>query len=117
MSPERGRELIGPGIAGVLRYGTAVAIASIGVGYVLALIGGDPGTGPRSALDLLSRGGPPMLMTAGLLILTLIPVVMLVVAAVGFASLRERRTAWASLLAVVLLVGALGTAVLVAIAG
>lgn len=117
MTDERGRRLLSGGIAAVLRYGTIVAIAFIGAGYVLALASGEARGGPRSALELIAEGGSSMLITIGLLTLTLIPVVMAGVATAGFSSLRERRMASASLLVLVLLVAALGTALAVALAG
>ena len=117
MSDDRGRTLLTAGIAAVLRYGTVVAIAFIGAGYALSLSNGAARSGARSALELLSEGGSSTLITIGLLTLTLIPVVMAGVAASGFVSLRERRMASASLLVLVLLVGALGTALVLALAG
>ncbi len=117
MNEQRGRWLVGEGISAVLRLGTIVAIAFIGTGYLIAMVGGDARTGPRSATDLISEGGPSALVAIGLLGLTLIPVVMLATAAVGLALLRERRMATASVVVVVLLLGALATALAVAVAG
>ena len=116
MSDERGRWLMGEGIAAVLRYGTVVAIAFVGTGYLLALVGGDVRTGPVPATDLIAAGGPSALVAIGLLGLTLIPVVMLATAAAGLALRRERRMAVASVVVIVLLLGALATALVVAVA-
>lgn len=117
MNEERGRWLVGEGIAAVLRYGTVLAIAFVGSGYLIALVGGAARTGPRAATGLIADGGPSALVAIGLLGLTLIPVVMLGTAAVGLALLRERRMAIASVVVSILLLGALATALVVAVAG
>ena len=117
MNEERGRTLLTAGIAAVLRYGTVIAIAFIGAGYALGLTGGNARTGAQPALELLAEGGSSMLITIGLLTVTLIPIVMAGVAASGFASLRERRMVSASLLVLLLLVAALATALVVALPG
>lgn len=117
MNGARGRWLVGEGIAAVLRYGTVVAIAFVGTGYLIALVGGAARTGPVPATALIADGGPSALVAIGLLGLTLIPVLMLCTAAVGLVLLRERRMAIASLVVILILLGALATALVVALAG
>jgi uncharacterized membrane protein len=110
----RGRELLGSGIAAVLRIGTLLAIGAIGIGFVMLLVSGaDPGS--PSLLDLLGGGGAPALVGFGLLGLTLLPLVVLAVAAVGFRRLGERRLVLTSLVVLILLLASLATAIVLAL--
>lgn len=105
-------DLLGAWIAAVLRVGTLLAIAGVGVGYLAILASGeDPGS--PSLVDLLRDGGAPALIGIGLLGLTLIPAAVLVVAAIGFWQQGERRRVATALIVLALLLASLGTAVVV----
>jgi hypothetical protein len=108
---------LGGRIASLLRNGTLVAVAVIGTGFVIALVGGESGTGPRPVFELIGAGGPDGLVAAGLLGLTLLPLGVLGLAALTFRGLGERRYLLASLTTLALLVGSLVAAALVARAG
>ena len=106
------RDLLGSGIAAVLRVGTLVAIAAVGVGYLAILASGeDPGS--PSLVDLLGGGGAPALIGIGLLGLTVIPAAVLVAAALGFWQQGERRRVATALIVLALLLGSLATAIVV----
>jgi uncharacterized membrane protein len=109
-----GNDLLGKGIAAVLRIGTLLAIAAVGLGYLLVLVSGEePGSPPL--LALLQAGGPSAVIGVGLFGLTLLPMVVLVVAAAGFRRLGERRLVLTSLGALVLLLASLATAIMLAL--
>ena len=110
MTAPAGRDLLGPGIAAVLRVGTLVAMAAIGIGYVTILLTGeDPGAQPL--LRLVRDGGAPALLGLGLLGLTLIPAIALGVAAAGFRQRGEDRRVATALSVLVLLLASLAVAV------
>lgn len=112
-STDSGRDLLGRGVATVLRGGTLVAVAAIGIGYVAILVSGeDPGAVPL--LRLVSDGGAPALLGLGLLGLILIPAVALGVAAVGFRQRGEHRRVATCLAVLALLVASLAVAVVLA---
>lgn len=103
------------GIAGVLRLGTLVAIAAVGIGYALTLLGGArPGSTPL--VTLLQGGGGPAIVGLGLFALTLLPAVVLGVAVVGLRRAGERRLAWTALVTLLLLLASLAVAVAVGLA-
>lgn len=109
MTDPRGRDLLGAGIAAVLRIGTLVAIVAIGIGYLMLLAAGeDPGS--PSLVDLVQGGGAPALIGLGMLGLTLLPVMVLGVALIGFQRLREQRLVVTSVVVLVLLIASLATA-------
>ena len=110
MTAPAGRDLLGRGIAAVLRVGTLVAMAAIGIGYVATLLGGeDPG--PRSLVHLVGDGGAPALLGVGLLGLTVIPAVALGVAAAGFRQRGEDRRVATALAVLLLLLASLAVAI------
>lgn len=111
LPPPGGR--LGSRVAAVLRTGTLVAVATVSAGYLIVLLAGDDGPGARPVLDLVSGGGPDALVTLGLLALTLLPLVVLGVAAATFAGRGERRYLIASSVTLVLLAGSLVVAALV----
>ncbi|MBW3613037.1 MAG: DUF1634 domain-containing protein [Chloroflexi bacterium] len=99
----------------ILRTGTLLAVAMVSAGFVLSLAAGGEGPGARPIGDLLAVGGADALTTAGLLALTMLPLAVLVVAAVTFAAERERRYLLSSLATLALLVaGLVATALLTA---
>jgi hypothetical protein len=105
-------DLLGAGIAELLRVGTLVAISAVGVGYLAILASGeDPGS--PSLVDLLRGGGAPALIGIGLLGLTMIPAGVLIVAAIGFWQQRERGRVATALVVLGLLLASLGTAIVV----
>lgn len=108
---------LGRRIAAVLRGGTLLAVAAVGVGFVLGLIDGGPGPGARPIVELIGGGGPDAFIGAGVLGLTLLPVLVALVAAVTFGAAGERRHGLTSLAVLALLVGSLVTAALVTRAG
>jgi hypothetical protein len=113
VSAPPGRDLLGRGIAAVLRVGTLVAMAAIGIGYLALLATGeDPGR--RTLINLVGRGGAPALLGLGLLVLTLVPAVALGVAAAGFRQGGEDRRVATALAVVALLLGSLVVAIAVA---
>lgn len=113
MTTDSRRDLLGRGIATVLRGGTLVAVAAIGIGYVAILVTGeDPGAVPL--LELVSDGGAPALLGLGLLGLILIPAVSLGVAALGFRQRGEDRRVATSLAVLALLVASLVVAIALA---
>jgi uncharacterized membrane protein len=81
---------LGRRIATVLRGGTLVAVAAVGVGFVLSLVAPEPDPGARPLVDLIAAGGPDAFTAAGMAALTLVPVAMLAVAAVSFLRSGER---------------------------
>lgn len=88
--PNRRPDLLREGIGAVLRFGTLAAIAAVGIGYLLLLESGDaPGIQPL--LELLRDGGGGAVVGIGLLLLTLLPIGVLVVASIGFWKRGERR--------------------------
>ena len=110
MSDLRGPDLLGEGIASVLRIGTLASIAAVAIGYAMLLASGDePGMLPL--LELVGAGGGGAIIGIGLFGLTLLPAGVLVVAAVGFMRRAERRNALTALL----VVGLLGAGLLAAI--
>ncbi|HEX7172263.1 MAG TPA: DUF1634 domain-containing protein [Candidatus Limnocylindria bacterium] len=112
MTTRRRPDLLGGGIAAVLRIGTLVAIAAIGIGYVAILASGaEPGS--PSLVDLLLGGGAPAVIGIGLLGLTMIPAGVLAVAAIGFWQHGERRRVAIALVVLALVLASLGTAILV----
>ena len=116
MTAELRRDLLGRGIATVLRAGTIAAVAAIAVGYAALLASGeDPG--PRPLIHLVGDGGAQALLGLGLFGLTLIPVFALSVAAAGFRQRGERRRVATSLAVLVLLIASLAVAVLLTPAG
>lgn len=106
-----GRRL-GRGVARTLRIGTLVAVTAIAAGFAAALQSGS-GPGPTPFADLVQLGGADALIGAGLLALTLIPVLALIVAAVELARAGERNRAAAAAGVLVLLAASLGVAALV----
>jgi len=105
-------DLLGGGIAAVLRIGTLVAIAAVGVGYVAILASGEE-PGSPALVELLGGGGAPALIGIGLLGLTMIPAGVLAVAAIGFWQQGERRRVATALVVLALLLASLATALLV----
>ena len=105
-------DLLGAGIAAVLRVGTLVAIAAVGVGYLAILASGEH-PGSPTLVDLLRGGGAPALIGIGLLGLTMIPAGVLAVAALGFWQQGERRRVATALVVLALLLASLGTAIVV----
>lgn len=110
--PPGGR--LGTRIAAVLRIGTMVAVATVATGFVIALVGGGEGPGPRPVVDLVGAGGADALITIGLLGLTLLPLGVLGVAAFTFGRHGERRYLVSSLTTLGLLIGSLVAAALLA---
>ena len=109
MTAGQGRELLGRGIATVLRIGTMVAVVAIGIGYVALLATGkDPGAQPL--VQLVGEGGAQALLGLGLLSLTLIPALALAVAAAGFRQRGEQRRVATSLAVLALLLASLAVA-------
>lgn len=103
---------LGPRIGRVLRIGTLLAVAAIGVGFVAALLGDEPQPGPAPLIDVVGRGGADGLIGMGLLALGLIPVVALAVAIPVLARAGERWRAGAA----ALVLGLLGISLAVAVA-
>jgi uncharacterized membrane protein len=113
VSAQLGHDLLGRGIAAVLRVGTLLTMAAIGIGYVMILLTGeDPGAQPL--VDLVGDGGAPALLGLGLLGLTLIPAVALGVAAAGFRQRGEDRRVATALAVLGLLLASLVVAVALA---
>lgn len=108
------RRSLHEGVAAVLRIGTLVAMAFVATGYGLALFLGAVPAGPLPVLELMGEDIHSTLVGVGLLGLALIPVAMVLAAAVAFASFGERRMLATSVLVVLLLVGALVAAIVFA---
>lgn len=112
MSAPRRTELLGDGIAAVLRIGTLVSMAAVAAGYAWLLASGvEPGT--RPLLDLVGAGGGGAVVGIGLLGLTLLPAGVLAVAVAGFVGHGERRRAITALIVLAMLVAGLVTAILI----
>lgn len=105
---------LGTRIARVLRIGTLAAVVTVAVGYVLALVGGGAGPGPRPLGELLGAGTADAIIAVGLLGLTLLPFAVLAVAASTFVAQGERRYVGATLVTLALLVGSVAAAALLA---
>jgi len=101
------------GIALVLRIGTLVSIGVVAIGYLVGLVAG-PGDGQRPLVDLVADGGPPAIIGAGLLGLTLLPVAVLTAAGIGFARGGERGRLLTTLAVIGLLLVSLVAAALLA---
>jgi hypothetical protein len=112
MGGPRRPELLGAGIAAILRFGTLASMAAVAIGYAWLLASGvEPGT--RPLLELIGAGGGGAVVGIGLLGLTLLPAGVLGMAAAGFIGHGERRRAVIALIVLALLVGGLVTAILV----
>lgn len=107
---------LGARIAALLRTGTLVAVATVGAGFVVALVSADRGSGARPITDLIAGGGADALISVGLLGLTLLPLGVLGVAAATFQAEGERRYLLSSLATLGLLIAGLVTAALVSAA-
>lgn len=112
----RGSDMLGAGIAAVLRVGTLVAMAVIAIGYVIGRVAGMEG-GHRPLTEQLASGGPVAIIAAGLLGLTLLPAAVLGVAAAGFARNGEWGRMWTALAVLALLLASLVAAWVLAGAG
>lgn len=97
----------GRGIAAILRVGTALAVLVIGIGFLIASMTGLPSEGRRPLTEFLLDGGPDTPVVAGLLALTLLPLVAAGHAARVFAVTGERRQLVTTLTVLALLVGSL----------
>jgi hypothetical protein len=104
-------------VASVLRFGTVVAVAAIGVGLAWATLAGTPATTDLTVVELVGRGGPDALVAIGLLALTLVPIAALVAAASVFLRLGERRALLVTVAVLLLLVASLVASSLVGSAG
>jgi hypothetical protein len=109
-----GAARLGPRLAALLRAGTLLAVAVVTAGFLLALVAGGPGPGPQPVTELLEARDADALTSAGLLGLTLLPLVVLGLAAATFGATGERRYLMSSLLTLLLLVASLGAAALLA---
>lgn len=105
---------LGRRVATLLRTGTLVSVAIVAGGFIIALVGGGAGPGPRPVIEVMGDGGPDALIAVGLVGLTLLPLGVLAVAAMTFASQHERRYLLSSLATLGLLVASLATAAIVA---
>lgn len=111
MSHDDRDPILAGGIATTLRLGTVLTVAVVATGYLVALATGDPGTGAVPLTDLIGSGLAPALLGTGLFGLTLLPIAMLTVAAVGFARRGERRMLGVSVGVAILLVASLLVAI------
>ena len=103
--------ILAEGIAATLRLGTILTVAVIAIGYLVALLTGDPGAGAVPLTDLIGAGVASALLGSGLLGLSLLPIAMLTVAAIGFSRRGERRMAGVSVGVALLLVATLVVAI------
>lgn len=105
-------------LATVIRLGTWLAVAVVGVGTAWLAVAPPPP--PRPGGDLLGQlgaGGPGSVVMAGLLLLALTPVSVVATAAVSFVGLGERRYAVAASTALALLVAGLLAGILTGLEG
>ena len=116
MTDSGGREFLAGAVSGVMRVGTLVAMALVAVGYVLALIT-DAAPGRVPLVQLVRDGGAGLVMGLGLLGLTVLPVLVLAVSAIGFRRRREHRLVVITLVALLLLIASLALAVVLTPAG
>lgn len=105
---------LGPRIAGLLRLGTLVAVTAVAIGFAVVLLTGDAGRGPLPVFELIGELDGDALIAAGLLGLTLLPLAVLLTAALTFGAQGERRYLVSSLATLGLLAGSLVVAALVA---
>lgn len=108
------RAELGLWVAWVLRAGTLVAMALVVVGSVWSTAAGQAHPKAAPVLEEIAGGGGDAVTAVGLLTLTLVPVVMLVAAALALARAGERRMAITTGVVALLLVGALVTAAAIA---
>lgn len=113
MAPARPTGQLGARLARVLRIGTLLAVVVIAAGLAASLLFGPEGPGPTPVVELLGAGAADALIGAGLLGLTLIPVVALAVAAATLAAEGERPAAGAATVVLLLLVASLVVAAIV----
>lgn len=100
-------------IATSLRVGTLSAVLLIGIGYAWTTFVGAPPQGERAITREISDGGGDAVVAIGLLVLTLLPIVVLVVAGVAFARSGESRMVATTALVTVLLVASLVAAAVI----
>lgn len=100
-------------VAAVLRWGTVAAVAVIGAGFAWAMLSGQPESGTRPVLDEIRSGSGDAVTAIGLLGLTLLPIVVLAVAAAAFWGARERRMVAVTLGVAALILGSLAAAAIV----
>lgn len=117
MSADGGPPELGRRIAIVLRVGTLLAMAGIGVGWVAALFTGDEAPGPTPVVELIGALNADALIGIGLLGLTLIPVGALMVAVPPLARSGERSRALTAVGVLVLLGASLVVAAVIGRAG
>lgn len=115
MSAERRDEGFGRLVALPLRYGTVVAVIVIAIGLVAGF--GEPVElgvrRPVPLLEAVGSGGALGVVSIGLLVLSLVPLVMAITALIGFARRREERYLGATALVCALLVASLLVPVLI----
>lgn len=100
-------------VAGVLRWGTLAAVAVIAAGFVWATLAGHPASGTRPVVDEIGSWSGDALTAIGLLGLTLLPVLVLGVAAAAFSGERERRMTTVTLGVAALILASLAAAAIV----
>ena len=105
---------LGRHLATVLRGGTLVAVLAVTVGLAMALFTGEASRGARPLSELLTTGDADAVISAGLLGLTLLPLGVLGVAAWSFGAAGERRYLVACGVTLLLLLGSLVIAAVVA---
>lgn len=113
MRADPGPPELGSGIARVLRVGTLLAMAGIGVGYAAALFTGDDAPGPTPVIKLIGEWGADAVIGIGLLGLTLIPVAALIVAVPPLARAGERGRTLTAIAVLVLLAASLAVAAVI----
>lgn len=101
------RTELGEGIAAILRVGTILAVLVIGFGFLIASMTGLPSRGARPLTEYVVRTGPDTPIAIGLVGLTLLPLMVLVYAARGFARTGERERLVTTLVVIALLVASL----------
>lgn len=110
MTAPREAPALGPPLALTLRVGTLLAVAGIGIGYVVELLSGESSSG--TVAELIGGGGAGAVIGAGFLALTLTPLVAVAVAATLLARRGERARAVAAFLTFALLLASLAAAAL-----
>jgi hypothetical protein len=108
---------LGRGIAAILRVGTALAILVIGIGFLIASMTGLPSRGARPLTDFFVDSGPDTQIAAGILALTLLPLIATAYAAWIFAADGERRQLVTTLAVLALLAGSLVVAAILGAPG
>ncbi|MFA5065342.1 MAG: DUF1634 domain-containing protein [Dehalococcoidia bacterium] len=95
----------------VLRWGIAASLVLIVCGLIIFLVSGGPHTSPLLPLPSLIEGfaalNPAAFITAGVILILLLPVAILILSLAYFATMRERQPAIVCIMLLIMLAASL----------